>query len=82
MQHPTLTRMQSYHLSELSPGNRFYFAGDRKKKVYELNIEKPFENVRQAGFWIRYANCRNTTADPGNLVCERHKANRRVIFLR
>lgn len=73
--------MQVYLLSKLLPGNRFYFAGDKKKIVYELDIDKPFEQVKQAGFWIKYANCRKTTElklrDP-----ERHKANRRVIFLR
>lgn len=75
-------RNKVYRLELLSPGDRFYFAGDRKKIVYELNHEKPFENVRQKGFWIRYANCRNTTVAPGQIVVEAHKANRNVIYLR
>lgn len=77
-----LERNKVYKLEVLSPGDRFYFTGDRKKIVYELNREKTFENKRQAGFWIRYANCRNTTAPPGEIVVEAHKANRTVVYLR
>lgn len=75
-------RNKIYKLSDLEPGDRFYFAGDRKKIIYTLNHEKPFEVIKQKMFWIRYGNCRNSTAQPGQLQVERHKAERQVVFLR
>jgi len=73
-------RMKIYRLSEMEPGERFYFATDKKKNVYSLDKENPFEKVRQKGFWIRYGYCYNLT-HPATLP-ERHKDDRQVIFLR
>lgn len=69
-------------LENLKPGDRFYFAGDRKKIVYTLNTMHPFEWKVQKGFRLQYANCRMDNADAGGLQVEQFRANRRVIFLR
>lgn len=66
-----------YFLSQLSGGDRFYFVGNRQKKIYTLESDNTFETRKQVGFWIKYARCR---ADGGEI--ELHKANRYVIFLR
>ncbi len=74
-------RNKRYILSELSPGDRFYFYGDRKKQVFQLDRLKPFETVIQKGFKIKYANCYKSGQEY-TVVTERHKADRFVIFLR
>lgn len=78
----TKQKFRQYKLSDLSPGDRFYFAGDKKKRVYTLNDQHPFEKQIQKGFTIFYANARADNPVPGQLQVERFKANRRVIFLR
>lgn len=72
-------RLKIYRLHEMETGDRFYFLTDKKKTIYELDIEKPFEKVKQKEFWKRYGNCRNT-ASPGEI--EHHLDDRQVIFLR
>lgn len=75
-------RNAQYLLSEMTPGDRFYFAGDRKKQLFTLNNEQPFFTKKQVGYNIQYANCRREGVTSGNLQVEPHKVNRRVIFLR
>ncbi len=74
-------RNKQYTLSDLQPGDRFYFAGDKKKKLYTLNDEKPFEIKKQAGFHIKYANCQTDATGSGRELFS-FKANRQVIFIR
>jgi hypothetical protein len=69
-------------LFQLQPGDRFYFAGDRHKKIHTLSTEKPFEVKAQKGYRITYANCRSDNPVPGQLIQEQFKAKRRVIYLR
>lgn len=71
-----------YNLDQLQPGDRFYFKGDRKKQVYTLNDQHPFEFKTQAGFQIKYANCRDETILSNQLQIIQFKANRSVVFLR
>lgn len=72
---------KAYLLSDLKPGDRFYFVSDKKKKLFTLD-DPPFENKRQYGYWIKFANCKPDI--PQNIMypVEQHKANRSVIFLR
>lgn len=72
-------RNQQYKLNQMSPGDRFYFAGDRSKKVFTLDNREPFFHKIQAGFHKWYA---NTIPDSAPLTIEHHASNRRVIFLR
>lgn len=65
-------------LSDMVPGDRFYFTGDRKKTIFQLRDVEPFVQVKERGFWRRYGHCRVD----GTLQTERHLADRRVFFLR
>lgn len=71
-----------YLLSELIGGDRFYFYADRKKTVYTLNDEKPFEIKKQAGYFIKYANCRTDAIGTGGRRLVQFKADRYTIFMR
>lgn len=77
------TRLQIYELSDLAPGDRFYFKGDRKKKMYTVNDEKPFEVKKQMSFHIKYCNCLDETLGKSYIFQQvQFKANRQVIFIR
>ncbi len=73
--------MQRYVLKDLSGGDRFYFVGDSKKRIFTLNDVHTFIMKKQAGYTKQYANCRPDAPD-GVLQVEQHLANRYVIFLR
>lgn len=77
-------RNKAYNLSEMEVTDRFYFVGDRKRTVYQLTEYKPFETIKQKSFWIRYANCIPSYKATIQQVKypERHRADRKVIFLR
>lgn len=73
-------RYQRYSLSDLVPGDRFYFQGDKKKKLFDLSKDNTFFVRQQAGWNVKYA-----TVIPANVpgaIPEIHKANRFVIFIR
>lgn len=72
-----LQRNCRYFLSQLVPGDRFYFYGDKKKRVLMLSDYNTFFKTNQNGFWIGYA---STLNDNGEI--EIHKSKRLVIFLR
>lgn len=74
-------RLQIYELSELGPGDRFYIKGHRKKKIYTVDDEKPFEIKKQMSFHIKYCNCRDESLKPGFDLIQ-FKASRQVIFVR
>lgn len=71
-------RLHRYKLDQLQPGDRFYFAGDRSKTIYTLNLEIPFETFIYNGMKRVFAICNKD----GSKLTERHKANRPIIFLR
>lgn len=71
-------RNTRYQLKDMEPGDRFYFAGDRHKKIFRLSEETPFATVKQKLFWKRYGNC----FPDNNGLPERHLESRYVIFLR
>lgn len=77
-----MIRNQQYRLHELKPGDRFYFAGDRKKTIYTVNDIHPFEYKIQKGFRIQYCNCRQDLVPLNGLQVIPFKADRRIIFLR
>lgn len=68
-----------YPLKAMEPGDRFYFPGDRHKKIYRLSDSQPFTQEKQAGFWKRYAIC-FLADNPGLPI--RHLESTIVIFLR
>jgi len=51
-------RNKMYELDKMCPGERFYFIRDKKKLVWQLSDTLPFEIKNQAGYKIKYANCR------------------------
>lgn len=71
-------RNTRYTLSQMEHGDRFYFASDRNKKIFQLRDYEPFEQIKINGFWKRTAHCR----PDGTELTERHLANTFVIFLR
>ncbi len=71
-------RNTRYLLSDMQPGERFYIANDRHKRVLQLYSVQPFEQIKVKGFWKRMANC----LPDGTTTPERHLANTYVIFLR
>jgi hypothetical protein len=74
-------KMRAYPLSDMLPGERFYFCRDRKKTIWQLNDVMPFEVKTQKGFKIKYANCRQGTESTfTNKQFKTHNAW--VIFLR
>jgi hypothetical protein len=74
-------RNKIYPLHEMLPGERFYFARDRKKVVWQLSDTIPFEIKKQAGYSVKYANCRKGSASI--FSNEQFKANSHsVIYLR
>lgn len=70
-------RNKRYYLSDLLPGDRFYFVGGRKKNLYTVAAGEPHFKKKQAGFWITYCRCTELDNTPIEF-----KSNRLVIFLR
>jgi hypothetical protein len=76
-------------ISELVAGDRFFFAGDKKKEIYTVAAEKTFFVQQQKQWHIKYISVyRDIDGAPGPKV-EVHKLkdqsganDRRVIFLR
>lgn len=71
-------RNNRYTLAQMEHGDRFYFATDRKRRVYQLRDYEPFEQLKVNGYWKRFAHCR----PDGSTTSERHLSNVYVIFLR
>ncbi len=73
-------KFKTCRLNEMIPGDRFYFALDKKKVVWQLQEAKPFLTKIQKGFKINYANCIRGGFD---FTLEQFKADHHwVIFLR
>lgn len=76
-------RNSRYLLTDMEGGDRFYFMGDKKKALYTLSDTYPFEIKKQAGFFIKYANCRTDAIGEGGRQLVSFKAkDRYVIFIR
>ena len=77
-----LQRNQQALLKYLSPGDIFYFAGDKKKHCYTLCSDNPFFKKAQSMYSVEYANCIDKMPPVGELSIKSFKSYRRVIFLR
>lgn len=75
-----MQRYQKVYLRELQKGDRFYFAGDKKKVVHTVEA---FYSKLQKGYWKHYATCiQDQIPGKAKSKSEDHLQDRRVIFLR
>jgi len=73
-------KFKTYRLNEMVAGDRFYFALDKKKVVWQLLDRKPFEIKVQKFYKVNYANCIRGGFD---FTLEQFKADHHwVIYLR